>query len=470
MKKPANQHLVFGGMWLLALLAVGGIYVTQESGRSVHVTRPTDDAPVFDVEDVEPLAGTRGASAQQQPIPDGAPAQHRGDRRHTGRSPYAGPARPGVFWSYESEHHVVGQAVVDDEGNTYFGSRDDHVYSISRTGGRRWERDLGGDVYSTPALDGEGHLFVGSDSDFFFCLDAETGEIVWNLRADDDVDTGVAIGPDGTLYFGAGQELWAVAPDGTTRWRFRVRVKIFSTPAVEDDGTIYVGAQDDRLYAISPEGELRWFFQTPDDIDSSPVIGDDGTIYFGSDDRRVYAVDRDGHELWRSDVGGYVRAPVALGSRGDLIVPVFGPNARISSLDRATGAVRWDFAISLEATDAGVGAGPVVDRDGNVYFGGDDDFVYSIDADGGLRWIFETEGNVDGDPTITPDGTLLVGSDDGHMYALRSDPVPPVPATATPPAPTTPEPEPVPTTPTPEPAPTEPPAAPEPPLPEAVES
>ena len=83
----------------------------------------------------------------------------------------------------------------------------------------------------------------------------------------------------------------------------------------------------------------------------------------------------------------------------------------------------------------------MVDRDGNIYFGGDDDFVYAIDAGGELRWIFETEGNVDGDPVITPDGTLLVGSDDRHMYALRADPVPaPTEPTPTVPAPTVPAP------------------------------
>jgi outer membrane protein assembly factor BamB len=450
--RTTNQYLAFGGMWLAAIALVGVIYSMQEGGRSAHLTRSTDEAPVFDVDDEHPETPARGATATQRPIAVGPPGQHRGDRRHTGRSPYAGPGRPGVFWQYESGHHVVGQAVVDDAGNAYFGSRDDNVYSVSRTGGLRWQRDLGADIYSTPALDGQGHLFVGADSDFFFCLDAETGEVLWNLRAEDDVDTGIAIGPDGTLYFGAGQELWAVAPDGTTRWRFGVRVKIFSTPAVEDDGTIYVGAQDDHLYAIAPDGHLRWRFETPDDIDSSPVVGDDGTVYFGSDDRRVYALDRDGHELWRSDVGGYVRAPVALGSQGDLIVPVFGPNARITSLDRATGVARWSFGISLEATDAGVGAGPVVDRDGNIYFGGDDDFVYAIDRVGRLRWIFETQGNVDGDPVITADGTLLVGSDDHHMYALRGDPVEAAPTT-----PAEAEPAPTPSEPAVEPPPVEPP-------------
>jgi outer membrane protein assembly factor BamB len=113
---------------------------------------------------------------------------------------------------------------------------------------------------------------------------------------------------------------------------------------------------------------------------------------------------------------------MALGRRRDLIVPVFGPHARVVSLDRATGEERWSFAAAAStATDSGVGSGPIVDRDGNVYFGADDDFVYAIDADGELRWVHHTGANVDGDPTITPDGALLIGGDDGHLYALRAD-------------------------------------------------
>jgi outer membrane protein assembly factor BamB len=321
---------------------------------------------------------------------------------------------------------VVSQAVVDRDGTAYVGSRDHVFYAISRTGGVRWRRDLGSDIYSSAALDDHGHVFVGSDADFFFCLDAATGDVVWDLHTDFDVDTGITIGPDGTLYFGSGEELWAVDPDGHARWRFRARVKIFSSPAVADDGTIYFGAQDDWFYALAPDGHLLWRIRSdrPDDNDSSAIVDDDGTIFFGSDDRRVYAVDRNGNQRWRAEVGGYVRAPMALGRRRDLIVPIFGPHARVAALDRATGEERWSFSASAStATDSGVGSGPIVDRDGNVYFGADDDYVYAVDANGGLRWVYRTGANVDGDPIITPDGALLIGGDDGSIYALRADPI-----------------------------------------------
>ena len=64
-------------------------------------------------------------------------------------------------------------------------------------------------------------------------------------------------------------------------------------------------------------------------------------------------------------------------------------------------------------------ARPVEDAQGNLYFGAEDDFGYSVDRDGKLRWKFKTEGDVDAPVVLASNGLLLVGSDDGKLYALR---------------------------------------------------
>ena len=35
-----------------------------------------------------------------------------------------------------------------------------------------------------------------------------------------------------------------------------------SSPAVGADGTIYVGSSDDNLYAVNPDGTQKWKFTT----------------------------------------------------------------------------------------------------------------------------------------------------------------------------------------------------------------
>ncbi len=181
-----------------------------------------------------------------------------------------------------------------------------------------------------------------------------------------------------------------------------------------------MGSQDDHLYALAPDGRLRWSYATRADADSSPVIGDDGTVYFGSDDDHVYALDPAGHLRWSADVDGYVRAPVAMGQGGTVIACVFGPHPRVVALDGRTGAERWTFAATLKSsTEVGIESGPLVDAKGFIYFGGHDNYLYSLTPEGEMRWIFQAEGDVDAPPVLAPDGTLLVGSNDHRLYALR---------------------------------------------------
>ncbi len=70
---------------------------------------------------------------------------------------------------------------------------------------------------------------------------------------------------------------------------FQTGSRVYSSPAIGSDGTIYVGSNDKKLYAINSDGTKRWEFLTGNLVYSSPAIGSDGTIYVGSDDNRLYA-------------------------------------------------------------------------------------------------------------------------------------------------------------------------------------
>ena len=88
---------------------------------------------------------------------------------------------------------------------------------------------------------------------------------------------------------------------------------VHSSPAVGSDGTIYVGSDDDNLYAINPDGTEKWRFMIGDDITSSPAIASNGTIYVGSFDNNLYAVNPDGTEKWRFMTGDGVPSSPAIG-------------------------------------------------------------------------------------------------------------------------------------------------------------
>ena len=71
-----------------------------------------------------------------------------------------------------------------------------------------------------------------------------------------------------------------------------------------------------------------------------------------------------------------------------------------------------------ESAEVGVASGPLVDAEGSVFFGGHDEFVYSLSAQGALRWVHPVGGAVDASPILTADGTLVIGGDDGVLRAI----------------------------------------------------
>jgi len=403
-------------MWVAALGAMVFIYLSFEPEVEDVRTEDGGDAPTFVAGEDRAEGGSRlGLEVAED---EGSLAVFRGGVRHTGRSPHRGPARAAQAWRYDARGRITAQPVIGGDGRIYVGSHDHRFHAVSPTGQGLWAVDLRHRVWSAAAVV-EDTVYVGSDADTLFALDVETGEPRWRLQTQGDVDGAPAVVGD-TLYVTGGRHLYAVRTDGEIRWRFEVRATfLLSSPAVDSDGTVYATSIDDHLYAVAPDGRMRWEYAAEDDIRGSPTIGDDGTIYFGSDDQHVHAVDRDGERRWRTHLDGFVRAPIALGREGDVLVAVYGPRPRVVSLDAATGDERWAFPVSVvESSEMGIASGPLVDVDGNIYFGSPDDYLYAIDADGDLRWIHELGADIDSAPVITEDGTLIVGCDDGFLYAI----------------------------------------------------
>ena len=95
--------------------------------------------------------------------------------------------------------------------------------------------------------------------------------------------------------------LGPTSPD--KKWDFEIGDAGPSSPAIDSDGTIYVGSNDHRLYALKPDGTKKWEFATGGKVQSSPAIASDGTIYFGSLDNKLYAVKPNGTKKWEFATG-----------------------------------------------------------------------------------------------------------------------------------------------------------------------
>ena len=102
----------------------------------------------------------------------------------------------------------------------------------------------------------------------------DTWDEKWKFETRDMAWGGPAMDNDGTIYIGA-YPLYAVYPNGTEKWAFITDGYFTSvTPAIDENGTIYVGncgAGDSYFYAINPNGTMKWRHPISETY-SSPVI------------------------------------------------------------------------------------------------------------------------------------------------------------------------------------------------------
>lgn len=276
--------------------------------------------------------------------------------------------------------------------------------------------------------------------------------VVWTYDAGPAVYYGSpALSPDeSTVYFGT--SLWLTATpsrehalvalnsaSGALRWRWELGgAEVRSTPAVGDDGSIYVvltgrsptpdSLAADVLCRLTPAGALAWSLDinparlTTEIGQAAPAIGADGTIYVGGD--RLYAVRPDGTIRWTAfDLSWESRrnAPV-IGADGTVYFCFH--NIPLTALDPETGAIRWQVSgVSQDHCFAS----PAIGADGTIYVGIQPGIVYAVAPDGQLRWQFDIasagfSGFLRSSPAVAADGTIYFGLNFGNpssaLFAL----------------------------------------------------
>lgn len=348
------------------------------------------------------------------PVQEEAPwPLFRRDHRNTGRSPIVGHPRDEAPWSFPTGKGVFSTPVIDAEGTIYVGSADHVFYAIGPDGHERWRFETGEIIDSAAALprrepDGRASVVVPSGDGHLYKLWTSTqsdtpSRQAWTFDAreapsrsfNDWFEGNVAIGPDGTFYAGnTNFSYYAVSPEGKLRWVHPTGANAWSMTAFGGDGTLYWGSNDTLVRAVRPDGRLRWKKRTLGMIAASAAVGSDGTVYIGSFDGSLYALEpRTGRTRWRFQTGDHVYASVALGEdeRGETDAIYFGSTDGIFYALRPDGEPIWTYHVGDPIrSSAAIGASPD-ERGPIVYFGAGNGRLYALHArDGTRRWSFDT--------------------------------------------------------------------------------
>jgi len=357
----------------------------------------------------------------------------RRDLAQTGRSevmPVADEAR--APWVFPTGKGIFSTPVIDGDGNIYVGSADRSFYAIDDSGAQRWRFETGEIIDSSALLDDAGRVIFGSGDGHVYALDRDDGDELWRFEADDPATLGsfirwfegnVAILPDGTLVAPNDNFCtYALARDtGAKRWCLRTADQTWSLPAVDRaTSRLFLGNNfyfGQNVLAVDPAtGEPLWTASALGSVAASPVLvgeGDDQKVVVGGFDGfvRAFASD-DGAPLWEAPLRDHVYASPALAESGDIIQA--GADGTVYALSAADGHVLWAYDIG-----APIRSSPAIDGAGNIYVGAGDGRLWVIEPDGELSWslaLVEADRNdLNASPALGPDGVVIAG-ESGEVF------------------------------------------------------
>ena len=242
------------------------------------------------------------------------------------------------------------------------------------------------------------------------------GNQLWEYVTDNIVTASPAVANDGTIYVGSEDvSLYAMNPDGSVKWTFESGGgATSSSPAIASNGDVYFACNDGYLYAVDSDGNEKWKYNNGDLFFSSPTIGSNDVIYFGSWDNALTALDSSGQLLWSFETARSVCSTPAIGLDGTIYVG--DDDHTLYAIDQA-GNLKWKYKTLTNYFRSS----PAIGNDGTIYIGSNDRNLYAFNPDGSIKWTYLTGDSVRSTPSIAADGTIYVGSHDRNLYAINPD-------------------------------------------------
>jgi len=352
------------------------------------------------------------------------------DNQRTGNLSGTGPHEPNLLWSASpTGHGIISAAPAIFGERLYVPNWPDMTFKgelglacLDRADGKLlWINPLGGKGgASSPALE-EGRVYVGSLTGDIFCIDAGTGQTVWNRSIDKDPQWwGVASSPlihDGVVYIMSFSDgtLHALNLDGQELWNLSTGEVSPYLSAATREGRLYLPGGDPALYCLNAStGELIWKKDAPSQITATPTVGD--KMVFVAAKEAILALDAQSGELiWSADFNGSISSP-ALSSGRLYVGSDDKPLGQVSCFDAENGSLIWSSEVN-----GPVKSSPLV-LDGLVYLGTncEEGTIYALHADNGSEaWVYPVDAFIMSTASAS-DGVVYMGADDGRLYAFGS--------------------------------------------------
>ncbi|KAM3265969.1 hypothetical protein T459_03114 [Capsicum annuum] len=229
------------------------------------------------------------------------------------------------------------------------------------------------------------YLFIGAHSHKFFCIDATSGLVLWEIKLQGRVESSAAI--------------------------------------LDDFSQVIVGCYDGNIHFLNfSSGIPCWKFQTHGEVKSQPVIDKERhLVWCGSHDHNLYALDYENHCcIYKIRCGGSIFGAPALDEVHEKLY-VASTSGRVTAL--FIGALPFG---QLWAHEFGVpifGSLSINPSSGNVICCMVDGSAVTLDTEGSVIWKVSTTGPIFAGPCISRalPAQVIVCSRDGSVYSFDSE-------------------------------------------------
>ncbi len=295
----------------------------------------------------------------------------------TGFSKSRAPQKNTTQWEFKAS--FLSSPVIDD--NKVFVESENGLYCLDiETGKIIWhfyDDMLGG--FGSPTIY-DGKIFVVSTGDYIYCFDVDNGHLCWCYEKGYG-GSNPSLVVDNKLYvsYNRGDNnatLLCLDPTtGSKLWDYDFGYQQVSYPMVAYN-RVYIGTQDSYLHCLNAtSGRLLWSISQKSDFLWSPTTFDERL--YTSWRTKVFCLNPyNGSEIWKFESTDYIVSSIAL-AYGKAYFTTARSEKGIYCLDAYNGSLIWSYNVT--PTLFGVGT-PVV-ADGKLYVSTHGDILGIIESE-----------------------------------------------------------------------------------------